>query len=1049
MKKLFWFGILLCPQIVLAQPKNVIVVIGSGMGYNHIKAAQNYTGITPAYMAFPQQAGIYTLPAISQTITDKKELKNFDSHYHSSEAWQEVGYLDSSAVDFASAGTALATGRATGTGALGLGIDSSELASVLNIAKGQHKAFGVLTNTAITNSIASAFFAKAYNASDKDTIAKQLASSPIDLIICSGNPVYDSLGTKLTAKNTSLWGSETRWNDISSAFKVTAIDGTSLLSPVDLATKNLVVSQNADFWNAESKNYFAQQVPFLLKSLNGNTNGFTAIIESRQIEYASRLKNKEKVVAEMQVFNASVDSAISWIEANSNWDETALLVIGAYESGMLADTSFDKAQYKTNSLRMADSKVAKGEYNFTINSIKNTNALTPFFAKGAGTDELKYYTDQTDYYRERFTSLPEIGRIIRELHKKTEYTKPQNIILVIGDGCGRNQIAATKYYYDKTPVFESFPVKQSVSTYPGRSSETKGLGGYSLSYSSDRAWGKKSFLYGYNNVTCSASAGLAMASGIKTFYYGMGLDLDFNAINTIAQHAKSLNKSTGVISTETINNATPSVFAAHNISRKKMGQISLEMLIESQLDVLIGAGHPEYDKDAKMLDSAVYDTFNSKECWDALKAGNTTLPVASNSGWTTVQDVDGDGKPDPWQLITENADFKTIVANTSIKRLLGVPHVPVTLQEKRTGDLNTVNTTNRNDVPHLSTLAVAGLNVLNKNNTGFFAMIEAGAIDATGHANEKGRMLEETYDYFLTVDSVVAWIEKNGGWEKNLLIVTADHETGLLTGSPITNDSIWKFYPVIDNGVGVMPGMVFNHKDHSNQLVNLYAKGAGAEILNEYADEYDYFLGSYLTNSEIGESMYKLWDGTPGTIRNKPPVVVSRISNQVAEVGKEFTFTIPQESFKDSEDEGKLRFSVTIPKSAQDWMKYDNTTNTLSGIPANTNELSILIGVFDGATTGAALSVVTNLSLSVVPNTGITRNTISNLAYPSPVTASQTLHFTSECSKVRMINTSGILVFETDRPSADNTINVGTLPRGTYLLQFIGSTTENQTIILE
>lgn len=1049
MKKLFWFGFLLCPQIVFAQPKNVIIVIGAGMGYNHIQATQNFTGVAPAYLTFPQQAGIYTLPAMSQKITVKKELKTFDSHYHSAEAWFELGYLDSSAIDYASAGTALATGRATGTAALGLGIDSSELTSVLSVAKAQNKAFGILTNTAITNSTTSAFFSKAYNASDKDTIAKQLASCPIDLIICSGNPEFDSLGIKLTAPNYSLWGSQARWNEISAAREVITIDGSVLHSPADLAKKQIVISKTADFCDASHLNYFAKQVPFLLQSLNANANGFTALIESRQIEYASRLGKKDRVIAEMQAFNASVDSAISWIETNSNWDETALIVIGAYESGMLADTAFDRAKTNVTALRKVNSKVVKGEYNFTLNSNQNTNALTPFFAKGAGTDELKYYTDQTDFYREQFTSLPEIGRIIRELHKKTEYTKPQNIILVIGDGCGRNQIDAAKYYYGKTPVFETFPVKQCMSTYPGRSLETKSIGGYSLSYSSERAWGKKPFLFGYNNVTCSASSGLAMASGRKTFYYGMGLDLDFNALNTIAQHAKSLNKSAGVVTTETINNATPSVFASHNISRKKMGQISLEMLIESQLDVLIGAGHPEYDNDAKLADSAEYDTFNSKECWEALKAGDATLPVASNSGWTTVQDIDGDGNPDPWRLITENTDFKTIGTNTPIKRLLGVPHVPISLQQKRSGDVNLVNLTNKNDIPHLSTLAKAGLNVLNNNKNGFFVMIEAGAIDQACHSNQKGRMLEEVYDLFTTVDSVVDWIEKNGGWEKNLLIVTADHETGLLTGSKIADDTIAKYYQIKNNGAGVMPEMVFNHKDHSNQLVNLYAKGAGAEILNEYADEYDFFLGSYLTNSEIGESMFKLWNGTPATIRNRPPVVVKRVDDQVAMIGKEFTFTIPQESFADSDDKGTLRFDATIPNNVADWLKYDKATSTFSGIPTKTTVVAVQITAFDGATTGAAVSIATNMNLEVVPYTSVSETDNTNIAYPSPASTSQSLHYTANCNIVRMINALGTVVFETTNPSADNTIDIGTLPRGTYMLQFVGTTTENQTIVLE
>ena len=1049
MKKLFWLIILFAPHVSFAQPKNVIIVVGSGMGYNHIQATQNFTGTVAPYNEFPQQAGIYTLPAISQKITEPKALRNFDSYYHSSEAWSKLSYIDSSAIDFASAGTALATGRPTGTGALGYGIDSAELVSIISTIKLQGKSLGIVTNTAVTNSLASAFFAKAMHASDKASIAEQLASSTVDFVICSGHPEYDSTGAKMTLPDYTMWGGESAWDMVKDSYDIKDVENIAQATPVDISTKKyLGVSHYADFTDSDNKSFFATHIPFALNSLSANGNGFTAIVESRQIEYASRQGDKENVIAQMIAFNTAVDSVINWIETNSSWDETALLVLGSYESGLLADTIFTRESGSLSGLSKLGDNPVKGEYNFTLNSTQNTKGLTPFFAKGAGTDELKYYTDQVDYYREEFTSLPEIGRIIRELHKKTQYSRPQNIILVIADGCGRNHIKATKYFYGVTPVFESFPVQSFVSTYPGRNTEAKNLGAYCLSYSSDRAWGDKSFLHGYNNVTCSASSGLAMASGKKTYYYGMGLDLNFNAINTIAQYAKAIGKSSGLITTEPLNDATPSIFASHNISRNNKEQISLEMLIESELDVLIGTGHPEYTNDAELATIPNYSVFGGKDTWDALSKGMVTLPTKSNSGWSTVQDVNGDGKPDAWKLVSAKDDFSKIDENTSITRLLGVPRVGRTLQQTRSGDVSVVNPDNLNDVPHLATLALAGLNVLNKNNNGFFTMIEAGAIDQASHGNMAGRLLEETHDFFMTVDSIVAWIERNGGWDKNLLIVTADHETGLLTGEPIANDSVWKFHPIKDNGPGVMPGMVFNHKDHSNQLVNLYAKGAGAEIFNEYADEYDFFLGSYLTNSEIGEAMYKLWDGTPATIRNRPPFVVTRIPNLNVTVGTEFSFVIPQSSFGDSDD-AELVFDVQVSKYDSLWLKYNKETSTLWGTPFNDGFTSVTVNAYDGLTTGAGLKITTKFNVLVSESTQTTEQTQTSAVYPNPVKSQQTLSFTTECQKVRMTNMSGMLIFETSQPATDNSIEIGSLPKGAYVLEFIGQTREFKTIIIE
>jgi alkaline phosphatase len=43
-------------------------------------------------------------------------------------------------------------------------------------------------------------------------------------------------------------------------------------------------------------------------------------------------------------------------------------------------------------------------------------------------------------------------------------------------------------------------------------------------------------------------------------------------------------------------------------------------------------------------------------------------------------------------------------------------------------------------------------------------------------------MVEEQIDYVKAVEAVVAWIESHDGWNDTLLILTADHESGLLWG---------------------------------------------------------------------------------------------------------------------------------------------------------------------------------------------------------------------------------------------------------------------------
>jgi alkaline phosphatase len=127
-------------------------------------------------------------------------------------------------------------------------------------------------------------------------------------------------------------------------------------------------------------------------------------------------------------------------------------------------------------------------------------------------------------------------------------------------------------------------------------------------------------------------------------------------------------------------------------------------------------------------------------------------------------------------------------------RVIGLPQVHETLQQKRRGDdLADPYVVNRTEtVPTLAEMSQVALNVLDNNRDGFFLMIEGGAVDWAGHDNQSGRLIEEEIDFNRAVEAVAAWIEKNSSWDDTLLIVTADHETGYLNGPGSTTPPLEK-----------------------------------------------------------------------------------------------------------------------------------------------------------------------------------------------------------------------------------------------------------------
>jgi alkaline phosphatase len=203
------------------------------------------------------------------------------------------------------------------------------------------------------------------------------------------------------------------------------------------------------------------------------------------------------------------------------------------------------------------------------------------------------------------------------------------------------------------------------------------------------------------------------------------------------------------------------------------------------------------------------------------------------------------------------------------KRVIGISKVAKTLQQERSGekDADTYAVPFIETVPTLEEMTRAALNILDNDPDGFFIMIEGGAIDWASHDNQIGRMIEEEIHFNQAVAAVVQWIEQNSSWDETLVIVTADHETGYLTGlNSGTGDDgkpIWN--PIANRGQGITPGLQWNSDGHTNSLVPFFAKGAGSELFHHFADQTDPVRGKYLDNAELGQALFLMFENPEKT----------------------------------------------------------------------------------------------------------------------------------------------------------------------------------------
>ena len=429
--------------------------------------------------------------------------------------------------------------------------------------------------------------------------------------------------------------------------------------------------------------------------------------------------------------------------------------------------------------------------------------------------------------------------------KKTD--KPKNIILLISDGCGYNQInAASIYQYGKTDVqvYEQFPIKYAMSTYSV-------YGGYDPS----QAW--KSFNYVKEKYTDSAASGTAIACGVKTYNGAIAVDTTRTTVETVLERAEKFGKATGVVTSVQFSHATPACFVIHDITRRNYSKIAKKMILDSGIDVIMGCGHPYYDNDGKLSADSIFIFVGGKETWQSLLSG------------TAGGDADGDSQPDPWKLIQDRVEFQNLMTGPTPERVIGIPKILSTLQQRRSSDVMAVpfKVPLIETVPTLAEMTTVALNVLDEDKDGFFLMVEGGAVDWACHGNQPGRLIEEEIDFNKSVEAVVEWVNNNSNWDETLVIVTGDHETGYLLGpdsgnvghdSEAQSKAIWN--PLINNGKGNLPGMEWHSRSHTNSLIPLFAKGIGSKRFTFYADEIDLQKGRFIDNSDIGKLIFSLYD---------------------------------------------------------------------------------------------------------------------------------------------------------------------------------------------
>ena len=237
-------------------------------------------------------------------------------------------------------------------------------------------------------------------------------------------------------------------------------------------------------------------------------------------------------------------------------------------------------------------------------------------------------------------------------------------------------------------------------------------------------------------ITDSASAGTALATGNKTLNGVVNMDTTkTKRFKTITEYAHERGVKIGIVTTVSLDHATPASFYAKSPSRGNYYDIAVQ-LGKSGFEYFGGGGFLQArGKDHDQADA---------------------IALAQQAGYTFVNDKAA------FQALKPGAG-KVLAVNRTLQDSAAMPYEI----DRKPDDLS------------LADYTAKGIELLAKNPKGFFMMVEGGKIDWACHANDAASSIRDTLAFDQAVSEAVKFADRNP--KDTLIVVTGDHECGGMT----------------------------------------------------------------------------------------------------------------------------------------------------------------------------------------------------------------------------------------------------------------------------
>jgi alkaline phosphatase len=336
------------------KPVNIILLIGDGMGLSAVSTGFYY-GDQPSVFHRFYEIGLQQTPSASHKVTDS-----------------------------AASGTAMATGKMTYNGAVGVDTTRNAVQNIAELVASMGWSTGVVATSTISHATPASFYAHVENRVLEEDIAAQLLDSEIDFFAGGGRDKFQFRRDSLNLLSLA-------------ADKGMVIDTAGLPEPGSLSSdqKYGFLPEAGAMPSVEQGrgDFLPEATSLAIDHLSQNQEGFFLMVEASQVDWAGHANDGESLIAEMLDFEHVIAAALDFAEKDGN---TLVVVTGDHETG----------GYTLGPKRPLPGQSAYADYTDLepVFATGNHSAtLIPVFAFGPGAEQFKGVYENTEIYHKMAT----------------------------------------------------------------------------------------------------------------------------------------------------------------------------------------------------------------------------------------------------------------------------------------------------------------------------------------------------------------------------------------------------------------------------------------------------------------------------------------------------------------------------------------------------------------------------------------------------------------------------------------------------------------------